>query len=382
MMDRERVVITGVGTMNALGVGGRSAVAEALDSGQSGIGPVRAFSVQGAASRLAAEVAPAALDAHVEREAARRLSRICQLAVAAARAAVAESGVAAGPHLGVAAGTEHGDFRSSEEFAAGFLRRGPAGLSPMIFPNTVMNSMAAQVAIAIGAQGPVLTVNQGTVAGDLAVARAATLIASGHAGAVLAGGVDEISASTYRQLARMGALSPMGGDGPEGCRPFARDHNGPVLGEGATFLVLEAYRSARERGAAIAAEVLAARWGSIPVAPHTAPRARRDRRSPVPPLLGRLELSPGDLGACLGSGNGDPRLDDWEQALLCADLGAAAGRLCPPRSLAPLFGQHGGLGALRVAAAAIEVGRQRQPVLVHGIARGGCRIAMVIGAAA
>jgi 3-oxoacyl-[acyl-carrier-protein] synthase II len=382
MTERQRVVITGVGSMSALGAGGRAAVEGALDRGQSGIGPVRAFAVEESPSRLAAEVASATLEAHVDREIARRLSRICQLAVTAARLAVAESGVAAGPDLGVTVGTEYGDFRSSEEFASGFLRRGPAGLSPMIFPNTVMNSMAAQVAIAIGAQGPVLTVNQGTVAGDLALARATALIASAHTRAVLAGGVDEISGSAYRQLALMRALSPMGGDGPEGCRPFAPDHNGPVLGEGATFLMLEAYEAARCRGTAIMAEVLGAAWGSIPVAPHTAPRARRDRHSPVPPLLGRLGLSPGDLGACVGSGNGDPAADDWEQRLLSADLGAAAAVLCPPRSLAPLFGQHSGLGALRVATAAIEAHRRGRPVLVHGLARGGCRIAIVIGAAA
>jgi 3-oxoacyl-[acyl-carrier-protein] synthase II len=382
MKDRYRVVVTGVGTVSALGVGGLAAVEEALDRGSSGISPVRGFAIGASPSRLAAEVDPASLEAHVERDAARRLSRICQLAVAAARLAVAESGVGPGQALGVAVGTEHGDFRSSEAFAAGFLRRGPTGLSPMIFPNTVMNSMAAQVAIAAGAQGPTVTVNQATVAGDLAVARATELVASGQARAMLAGGVDEICPSVYRQLASMGVLSPMGGEAPEGCRPFARDHNGPVLGEGATFLVLETAEAAHERRAREVAEVLGAAWMGIPVAPHTAPRRRRDRCSPVPPLLARLGLRAADLGACFGSGNGDPAVDDWEQALLAADLypGGGAGFLCPPRSLAPLFGQHGGLGVLRTAAAAVEALRGRRPILVHGLARGGCRTASVIGA--
>jgi 3-oxoacyl-[acyl-carrier-protein] synthase II len=381
MTERPRVVITGVGSLSALGAGGLAAVKRALDRGQSGIGPVQAFPVDGSPSRLAAEVAPDALGAHVDREAARRLSRICQLAVAAARLAVAESGVGAGPDLGLVVGTEHGDFRSSAEFAAGFLRGGPAGLSPMIFPNTVMNSMAAQVAIAVGARGPTLTLNQATVAGDLALARAAALVAAGQARAVLAGGVDEICEPAYRQLARMGVLSPMAGEGPEGCRPFAGDHNGPVLGEGATFLVLEVHEIARERGARAIAEVLGADWGSVPVTPHTAPRARVDRRSPVPPLLARVGMRARDLGACFGSGNGDPAVDDWEQALLSTDVGPeVSGRLCPPRSLAPLYGQHGGLGALRAAAAAIEADQHRRPVLVHGLARGGCRTALVIGA--
>ncbi len=132
----------------------------------------------------------------IDRDAARRLSRICRLAVAASRQAVADARLdpAARGRLAIVMGTEHGDFRSSEEFAAGFLRRGVGGLSPMIFPNTVMNSMAAVAAIAVGARGPTITVNQATVAGDLAVARGARLVASGQADAVLAGGVDEICA--------------------------------------------------------------------------------------------------------------------------------------------------------------------------------------------
>ncbi len=372
-----RVVITGMGSVNAATAGGTQAVAAAL-GGPPAIHPVRAFDVAGLGSRLAAEVDEAALAGYLDRDAARRLSRICRLAVAACRAAVADARVDGGPALGLVVGTEHGDFRSSEEFASGFLRRGVGGLSPMIFPGTVMNSMGAAAAIAVGAKGPGVTVNQATVAGDLAVARAAALIRSGHAEAVVAGGVDEIYASVYRRLAEMALLSPMGGERPEGCRPYAPDHNGPVLGEGATFLVLEDRDAALTRGATIHGELRGALWGTIPVAPHTAPPTRRDERSPLRRLLAALDLAPGALTACHGSGNGDPALDDWELALLAADLPGAPD-LFPPRALASRFGQHGGLGALRVAAAALEArDGSGGPVLVHGLARGGCRTAMVV----
>jgi len=375
MTPSRRVVITGMGTVNAATAGGAGALAVALSAGQSAVRPVRAFDTSGLSSRLGAEVDEAVLEGLVDRNAARRLSRVCRLAVAACRLSARDAGIDAGPRLGLVVGTEHGDFRSSEEFAAGFLRRGVAGLSPMIFPWTVMNSMGAVAAIDIGAKGPTVTVNQATVAGDLAIARAAALIRSGQADAVIAGGVDEICPSVYRRLAEMGALSPMGGALPEGCRPFAAAHNGPVIGEGATFLVLEDLEIAAARGATIHAEVSGALWGSIPVAPHTAPRARRDRRSPVLRLLALLGVPPEALAACYGAGNGDPALDDWEAALLAAELPAA---LSPPRSLTPLFGQHGGLGALRVAAAALEARRGRAPALVHGLARGGCRTAIVV----
>jgi 3-oxoacyl-[acyl-carrier-protein] synthase II len=370
-------VVTGIGTVNASTAGGRDALAGALALGRSAIGPVRAFDVAGLASRLAAEVDEATLASLVDRDAARRLSRICRLALGACLLAVRDAGITGGPGVGIVVGTEHGDFTSSRDFAQGFLRRGPGGLSPMIFPNTVMNTMASTAAIAIGAKAPSVTVNQATLAGDLAVARGSRLIVDGHADAVVAGGVDELFHDVYQRLSEMGALSPMRSRAPEGCRPFASDHNGPVLGEGATFLVLEERDTARARRARIIAEITAAAWGNVPTAPHTARPRRADPGSPV----ARLIRSPRTEGVdrCYGAGNGDPAVDDWERALLGRDLAGGRADLMPPRSLAPLFGQHGGLGALRVGAAALDAERGAAGVLVHGIARGGCRTAVLMG---
>src|SRR5262245_22262635 len=121
-----RVVVTGIGTVNALGAGGAPALAAALSGGRSAIAPVRSFDSGDAPSRLAAEVDEAMLSELVDRDAARRLSRICRLAVAASGLAMTDAGLDAGDgaRLGLALGTEHGDFRSSEAFAAGYLRRG------------------------------------------------------------------------------------------------------------------------------------------------------------------------------------------------------------------------------------------------------------------
>ena len=376
MSARRRVVITGIGSVSAAGCGGLAVVADVLARRAQTIAPVKAFALDGCGSRLAAEVDDARLMTLLDPDAVRRLSRICRMAVAACRLAVEDAGIEGGARLGLAVGSEYGDFRSGAEFFNGFLRRGPAGLSPMIFPNTVMNSMAAVVAIAVDAKAPSITLNQATVAGDLAVARAAALIADGRADTVLAGGVDEIFLDVYRGLAALGALSPMSDGAAEGCRPYAPDHNGPVLGEGGTFLVLEELGVARARGASLHAEVLGSAWGSIPVAPHTAPVARRDAHRTVRRALDQAGVEPESLGRCYGSGNGDPSLDDWEIELLAAD------GVRDPVSLAPLFGQHGGLGALRVAAGALDAREGRAPTLVHGIARGGCRTAMVIGRAA
>jgi len=376
--ERPRVVITGMGSVNACTVGGTEAVAAALARGRPAIAPVRAFATDGCRSHLAAEVEASMLSGLLNRETDRRLSRVCQLAVAACRLAAADARISGGPELGIVVGSEFGDLRSTEEFFSAFLRRGSAALSPLIFPNTVMNTMASAAAIALDARAASVTINQATIAGDLAVVRATALVAEGYATTMLAGGVDELSPPLYRHLAALGALSPMQGEGAEGCRPYAPDHNGPVLGEGATFVVLEELESARARGATLHAEVTRGVWGNIPTAPHTAQPFRVDVHSPVRRFL--AELAPGLPTCCYGSGNGDPRVDDWEVALLQRELPEAFGRAGsrPPRSLAPQFGQHGGLGVLRVVAAALDAARERRPVLVHGIARGGCRTSLWI----
>jgi len=375
-MSGRRVVITGMGSVSAAGAGGTPAVADALLRRPATIAPLTAFALDGCASRLAAEVEEARFMTLLDPDSVRRLSRICRMTLAACRAAVQDAGLQGGARLGLVVGSEHGDFRSGAEFVDGFLRRGPAGLSPLTFPSTVMNSMAAVAGIAIDAKAALVTLNQATVAGDLAVARATALIADGRADAVIAGGVDEIFSDVYRNLARLGALSPMGSGAPEGCRPFAHDHNGPVLGEGASFVVLEEREAARARGAAIHAEILGAAWGAIPVAPHTAPAHRRDARAIARRAMDQAGVEAISLARCYGAGNGDPALDEWELRLLEAD------GVRDPVSLAPLFGQHGGLGALRVAAAALDARAGHAPALVHGLARGGCRTALVIGQAA
>jgi len=379
MGEGRRVAITGMGTVNAAGAGGTAAVAQSLAAGGTTVAPVKAFAVDRSRSRLAAEVDVAVLATLIDQDRGRRLSRVCQLAVAACELAVRDADVSGGTRLGIVVGTEHGDFRSSEEFAAGFLRRGPAGLSPLIFPNTVMNAMASLAAIAIGAKGPCVTLNQPTVAGDLAVARAAALVAAGRAEAVVAGGVDEICEVVYRRLAVMGALSPAQGQGMESCRPHDPAHNGPVAGEGATFLVLEDLESARARGATILAEVVDVAWGGVRARAHGVRSRRIDRDSAVAALIRRHSRSRAGLARCYGAGNGDPGVDDWERALLAHDLdGHATAGVVPPITLAAQFGQHAGLGALRAAAAALDASRGIGPVLVHGIARGGCRTAVVV----
>src|SRR5262249_40791095 len=170
---------------------------------------------------------------------ARRLSRVCQLTIAAARIALREARLDPGVALGLVVGTEFGDLASTHAFADGFLARGPAGLSALLFPNTVMNTMIATTAIAVGAREMAVTLNAPTVAGELAVARAAAAVASGRVPAMLAGGVDESDPVVECELAHLGLGAER-------------------RGEGAAFVVLEPPAAARGRGAGVLGEISAA----------------------------------------------------------------------------------------------------------------------------
>jgi 3-oxoacyl-(acyl-carrier-protein) synthase len=401
-----RVVVTGIGSVSALGAGGGPAVGAMLTRGVSALGPVRAFSTDGCSSRLGGEVGD--LAAYLQDGEARRLSRASQLAVVAARFALADAGLQPG-HLaaaGLVLGSHWGDFRSSESFALGFLERGILGLSPLVFPNTVMNAMAAQVAIAVGVRGPMVTLNEVDVAGELAVARGAALIASGRAIAVLAGGSDDLSPILFRELSRLGTMS-RAEPGPEGCWPFDRRASGTVLGEGATFLLLEAADAAMARGMRIYGELTGAAWGNLRARAHGFPAPRQRDPQTVRRALAASGVACEAVGAAYLTGSGHPEQDACELDLVSRALGAGAGH-ARLTALTPLVGAHAGLGTLQVAAAALAVAGSGVPALpglsepirqdlrfvtrpaesdgapetalVHGLARGGTHVALVLRA--
>lgn len=396
-----RAVITGVGCVSPFGLGGSELVTTLLRTNASAIAPIRNFSTETFPHHLGAEVVATNL---VQDEEGRRWSRVSQMAVAACRLAVAESRLSALEALHPAAlvvGTEFGDLQSTEAFNAGFLQRGPRGLRALLFPNTVMNSIAGLVSLALGIKGPILTLNQAGVAGELAVARAIMLLAARRARAVIACGVDELFSVLYDVLGRLHVPSPRDG-GEEACRPFDRRHNGPVLGEGATALVIETVEHAQARGATMLAGVYDARWGAFPTRAHRYPTPAQLHHRLLDHTFASAAIAPTDVGVAYLSGSGDPQHDTAELDIISGAFGSAGPLLT---SVTHLNGEYGSLGALRVAAATITATQGLMPtlsyldhplrsdvrfardsgsttppfVLVHGLARDGVQTALLIG---
>ena len=339
-----RVAVTGVGVLTGAVAGGADAVRGLLAEGAARAG-----------ARAPGEIPASTLTALFDDDDARRLSRACQLAVGAARLAVGDAGLVPGADLGVVVGTEFGDLRSTIEFVDGYLGRGPGGLSALLFPNTVMNTMAATTAIAVRARGLSLTLNAPTVAGELAVARAASAVRAGRAEAVLAGGVDQLDPVLLEALAELG-------DG------------GDARSEGAGFVVLEPLEIARARGARILGEIVGSAWRALAARPHGVGR-RAARASAIDAALGQARVAPAAVGSVQVSGAGDVARDRWERTLVERALGTHRPRV---GMLAPLLGRHSGVAAVAVAAAAMDATAFGAPALVNAVARGGTHVCLVV----
>ena len=286
---------------------------------------------------------------------ARRLSRVCQMTVAAGRLALADAGLAGGTSLALLLGTEFGDMVSTIKFVDDYLQRGIPGLSALLFPHTVMNTMAATTAIAVSAKDLSLTLNIPTVAGELAIARGAAAVRAGRIDACLAGGADEPPQFVVDTFREAGAGSD-------------------VRGEGAGFVVLESLEGARARGARILGEIIGEAWRALAVRPHGIGRATRSPA--IAAALAGAGAEPAEIGIVYTSANGDGPREEWERALLHRAL---APHRPPQRSLSLPAGRHSGLAARSIATAATEAGDRL--ALVHAVARGGNQVAIVVAAA-
>jgi 3-oxoacyl-[acyl-carrier-protein] synthase II len=319
-----RVVVTGMGAITPLGPD-VAATWAAMVAGRSGVGSITSFDASGLAVRIAAEVEGFDPEAHFGRKEARHIDRFAQLAVVAARQAVAGSGIdlAREPErVGVVFGSGLGGLASIEEGVRVMGARGPGRVSPFVLPMMIANMAAAQVAIDIDARGPISCTVTACAASANAIGDALELVRRGRADVVVAGGAEAgVTPIGIAGFAQMRALSERNDDPERASRPFDRDRDGFVVGEGAAALVLEDLDHARARGATILAEVLGV--GASCDAHHiTAPRP--DGRGAIAAIRSAIAdagIDAGDIGYVNAHGTSTELNDRTEALAIRAVLG-------------------------------------------------------------
>jgi 3-oxoacyl-[acyl-carrier-protein] synthase II len=247
------VVVTGLGALTPLGLDVPSTW-EALLAGRSGIGPITRFDASGLPTRIAGEVDGFDPVALLGEKRARRTARFSQLAVAAAREAVADAGLpaAALPGAGVIVNTAVGGLPETQHEVEALGERGPRRVSPYYVASTIPNMPACEVAIDVGAHGPVNASALACASGNAALLEARRLILAGEADVVIAGGTDAgIAPVMFAGLANMGPLSQRNDEPEAASRPFDADRDGFVFGEGAVVTVVESAAHAAARGARV-----------------------------------------------------------------------------------------------------------------------------------
>ena len=351
-MPARRVVVTGLGTVNPLGLDVPS-FWEGCLAGRSGVGPIQAFDASPLRSRIAAEVTAFDPEAYMDRRLARRTDRYGQFFQVAAGQALADAGLAFGEddpaawRAGVAVGSGIGGILTFQQGMDDMRLRGHERVSPYVIPQIISNMAAGHVAIDHHLYGPSLCAVTACAASANALGDAAEVILRGDADVMVAGGAEaavcEFAVSGFCQAR---ALSTRNDDPAGASRPFDAGRDGFVMGEGAAALVLESEEHARARGAAVHA-VLAGYGMSSDGYHITLPRpggvgAARAMEN----ALRSAGLAPDEIGYINANGTSTPANDAAETAAIKAIFGEQAYRV-PVSSTKSMTGHLlGGAGAL------------------------------------
>jgi len=254
-----RVVVTGVGLVSSLGIGTEANWA-ALCAGKSGVGRITRFDASQFACQIAGEVQGFDPLNYVEKKDVKKVDTFIQYALAASDFAMRDAGLAITPELaprvGVFIASGIGGFGTIEREHKEYLNGGPRRISPFFIPSAIINLAAGQVSIRFGAKGPNSATCTACSASAHAIGDAWEIIRRGDADAMIAGGSEAaITPMGVGGFAAMRALSTRNDDPAHASRPFDRDRDGFVIGEGAGVVVLEALDLAIKRGAPIYAEL-------------------------------------------------------------------------------------------------------------------------------
>jgi 3-oxoacyl-[acyl-carrier-protein] synthase II len=370
-MTRRRVVVTGLGCISPVG----NTVADAwanLLAGNSGIDLITRFDATNFSCKIAGEVKGFDLEAYMSAKEARAMDSFIHYGIAAAAQAVADAGLPTGEALddelatriGCVIGSGIGGLPLIEETHAELISRGPRRITPFFVPASIINMISGHVSIRFGFKGPNLAIVTACTTGLHCIGQAGRMIEYGDADVIVAGGSEAtVSPLGVGGFAAMRALSTRNDDPKTASRPWDRDRDGFVLGEGAGVMVLESYEHAKARGARIYAELTG--FGMSADASHmTAPDMDGPRRAMVNALR-NAGINADQVDYLNAHGTSTPLGDINETNAIKAALGDHARKLVVNSTKSMTGHLLGGAGGIESIFTVLALYHQKSPPTIN-----------------
>ncbi len=357
-----RVAVTGIGVVSPLGVGKKD-FSRRLFAGESGIAEIASFDTAPFPSHRGAEVRDFESRDFVSLKSLRRMDRLSSMVVASARLALEDAGLEISEEnrdrTGIILGTAFGGTDVKTRCARLLATEGPAGINPILVPNSVMNAPAGHASIELGFRGINTTVTHNGTSAETALAYAAAEISRGRADVLLAGGADILSEFFFETMVHFHGLSPQDGL-EERAAPFDEARNGYVLGEGCGLLCLEPLDRVRQRGTEPYCEMTGWGLGSSPAPSTDWPEDPKGLILTIHRALQSAECSPGEIDMVMACANGGRKPDQLEASALLKIFGEGGTRPMIT-SIQGALGESFSSGGLRAAALALAFREGRIP---------------------
>lgn len=366
-MSKRRVVVTGLGVVSPVGIGVQTSWSN-LIAGKSGITRITKFDPSNFASQIAGEVKDFDVSQFLPAKDARRMDIFIQYGMAAAIEAVKDSGIVAteenAERIGVSIGSGIGGLQLIEDTNDIYDESGPRKISPFFIPGTIINMISGNLSIMYGFKGPNVAIVTACTTGTHAIGDAARMIEYGDADVMVAGGAEAaITELGVGGFAAARALSTRNDDPATASRPWDKDRDGFVIGEGAGVLVLEEYEFAKKRGARIYAELIG--YGMSADAYHmTAPNMDGPRRS-MRNAMNNAGVNPDQVQFVNAHGTSTPLGDTNETNAIKAAFGDHAKKVVVNSTKSMTGHLLGGAGGLESVFTVLSVHHQVSPPTIN-----------------
>jgi len=365
--NKRRVVVTGLGVVSPVGIGVQASWSDLL-AGKSGITKITKFDASNFASQIAGEVKGFDVSQYLPAKEARRMDTFIQYGMAAGIEAFKDSGIVVteenAERIGVSIGSGIGGLRLIEETNDTYDEGGPRKISPFFIPGTIINMISGNLSIMYGLKGPNVAIVTACTTGTHSIGDAARMIEYGDADVMIAGGAEAaITELSVGGFASARALSTRNDDPATASRPWDKDRDGFVIGEGAGVMVLEEYESAKKRGAKIYAELLG--YGMSADAYHmTAPNMDGPRRS-MRNALNNAGVNPEQVQFVNAHGTSTPLGDANETNAIKAAFGDHAKKLVVNSTKSMTGHLLGGAGGLESVFTVLSIHHQVSPPTIN-----------------